>query len=110
MVTNARSALVVPSLRPWYLVRNSHNFMRDILRRKYKIYAPTFDCALRHIRLHGCVEFLRDGNPANFFYAAQCRCPVAIITRDNDSDQFTVPVLREGTQKNRDHVGPSPRL
>jgi len=82
--------------------------MRDILRRKYKIYTPAFDCALRHIRLHSCVKLLRDGNPAHFSYATQCRCPIAIIARDNDSDQFAVPVAGEGTQKNRNHVGPSP--
>ena len=75
-------------------MRNSHNFLGDILRGKNKIYTPACDCALRHIRLPGCVGLLRDGNPAHFFYAAQRRCPIAIIARDNHSDKFTVPVLR----------------
>ena len=89
-------------------MRNSYNFSSDILRGKNKIYTPACYGALRHIWLPGCVELLRDGNAPHFFYAAQRCRPITIIARDNDSDKFAVPVLRKGTQKNRNHVGPSP--
>ena len=59
------------------------------------------------MRLAGRVGLLRDGNAAHFFYAAQRRCPIAIIARDNDSDKFSAPVLGEGTQKDGNDVGPS---
>ena len=32
------------------------------------------------------------------------------IARDNDRDQFAVPVVSEGFQKNRDDIGPPTRL
>jgi hypothetical protein len=43
---------------------------------------------LGHIWLHGCVELLRDGDAADFFYAAQSCCTITIEARDNDSDKL----------------------
>ncbi len=75
-------------------VGNSHYFQSDILRGKNKIYTSACYGALRHIWLHGCVGLLGNRNGPHFFYAAQCCCPNVIITRDNNSDKFAVPVLR----------------
>ena len=91
-------------------VRNTDNFPRDILRRKNEIDTPAGDRALRHIRVLRRVEFLCNGNAANFFYAAERRGPVPVIAGNDDGDQLAAPVLRQGTQKNRNHIGPSPRL
>ena len=77
-------------------MRDAYNFLSDILRRKNKIYTPACYCARGHVWLPGRVELLRDGNASHFFYAAQRRCPITIITGDNDSDKFAVPVLRSG--------------
>ena len=49
-------------------------------------------------------------NTADLLDAAQRRRSVSIQTGDNDSDQFSVPVLHEGTQENRNHVRPSSGL
>ena len=90
--------------------RDSYNLPSDILGCKNKIYASACDCALRHIRLPGRVKPLCDGNAPYFLYGAQRRCSISIIARDNHSDKLAGPVLRQGTQKNRNHVGPSPGL
>jgi hypothetical protein len=60
--------------------------------------------------LSGRLGFLRDSHAANVSYFAKSGRPVAIITRDDDSDQLALPVLRQGSQKNRDDVRPSPRF
>jgi len=67
-----RPFLVFPSASMNRLshVRNSYNFLSDILGRKNEIDAPACYCALWHIRLPGCVELLRDGNAPHFLYAA----------------------------------------
>src|SRR5665213_2610820 len=80
-------------LHPRHRVRNFRNFSRDILRRKNKIDAPACYCAFGHIGLLRCVELLRNGNAPHFLYAAKRRGSVTIISRDNDSDKFTAPVL-----------------
>ena len=87
------------SLRLWGRVCNSHNLSSNILRRKNKIDTFAFDCALGRVRLPRCVELLGHGDAPNFFYASQTCCPIAIISGDNNSDQFAAPVLGEGTQK-----------
>ena len=74
-------------------MRNADNFLSDILRRKNKVYTSARYRASRHIWLPGCVELLRDGDAPHFLYAAQRRCPIAIIAGDNDSDEFAAPVL-----------------
>jgi len=63
-----------------------------------------------HIRLGGCLKLLRNGDAARFVYAAQRRRPVAVIAGDNDRDEFAVPVLGNGVQKNGDDVRSSPWL
>ena len=89
---------------------NPRNFLGDILGRKHKINASAGDRALRHIRLPGGIQFLRDGNATGLFDAAQRGSPIPIIARDNDRNQFAVPVVGEGSQKNRDDIGPPTRL
>ena len=42
-------------------------------------------------------------------YATVADC-LTLISRDNDSDKFTVPVLCQGSQENRNYVGPSTGL
>src|SRR6202011_6406835 len=91
-------------------VRNSYKFSGNMLGRKNKIYTSACYRALGHIWLHGCVELLRDSDAADFFYAAQSCCTINIEARDNDSDKFSVPVLRQGMQENCNHVGPALRL
>jgi hypothetical protein len=81
------------SRRLGFRVRNSYYFLSNFLRRKNKIYTPAGYCALGHIWLPGCFELLRDRNSPHFPYAAQRRCPIAIIARDNDSNDLAVPVL-----------------
>jgi hypothetical protein len=56
-------------------VRNSHNLFSDILRWKNKIYTPAFYCALRHIRLRGCLELLRDVMPPTSFMPHKAAAP-----------------------------------
>src|ERR1035437_10066035 len=48
--------------------------------------------------------------PPHLLDAAQRDCPIAIIAGDHDGDKLVVPVLGQGTQKDRNHVGPSSRL
>ena len=56
------------------------------------------------------IKPLRDGHAANVSYLAKSSRAVAIITRDDDGDQLAVPMLRQGTQKDRDDVRPPPRF
>ena len=60
--------------------------------------------------MSGRIELLRDGHAANVSYLAKSGRSVAIITRDDDGDQLAVPMLSQGTQKDRDDVRPSPRF
>jgi len=36
--------------------------------------------------------------------------PITIVAGDDHSDELAAPVVRQGTQEDRDHVGPSPGL
>src|SRR5674476_564828 len=49
--------------------RNSHKFLRDILRRKDEVHASARHGALRHVRLHGGLGLLRDGDAPHVLYA-----------------------------------------
>jgi len=48
--------------------------------------------------------------PPALFMPHSAAAPVAVIAGDNDSDEFAVPVLGNGAQKNGDDVRPSPWL
>jgi hypothetical protein len=73
-------------------VRDAYNFLRDFFRGQNKIDTPACYGTRRHIWRPGCAELLRDSNSAHLFYAAQRCGPIRIIPRDNDRDQFAVPV------------------
>ena len=64
------------------------------------------------LRSHCSGERLAEPGQTRAAFAIQGRsgCSITIIARDNDSDKLAAPVLRQGTQKNRNHVGPSSRL
>ena len=54
--------------------------------------------------------FLSDGDAPRFSYSAQRRCSIAVVTRDNYRDKFAAPVSCKGTEKDRNHVWPTPGL
>ena len=87
---------------------NSHNLLSDVLRRKNEIDAPACYGAPGHIRVGGSLRLLCNGDAPNFPYAAQRRCPVAIVAGDDDGDKFAVPMLRQRAKKDCDYVRPAP--
>ena len=72
-----------------------------------KIYKPTCDRTLRHVRLAGTVGLLRYGNASRFFDTAQRGRAIAVVSRNDHGDDFAVPMLSKGTQKNRNYVWPA---
>ena len=91
-------------------MRNPRYCTGDVLGRQDEIHKPAGDRALGHVRLPRCVGLLRNGDAANVLDSTERRCPIAVITGDNDSDQFAVPVLGQGTQKDCDDIRPPSRL
>ena len=50
-------------------VRDQPNLLRDFFGREDEVDAATFYCALRHIRLNGCIELLGNRDAPNIFDA-----------------------------------------
>lgn len=48
------------------LVRNSYNFVSNILRGEDEIYIPTCYCAPGHVWPSGRLKLMRDGNAPHF--------------------------------------------
>lgn len=50
-------------------VRDLPNLLRDFFGRENEVDAAAFYCALRHIRLNGCIELLSNRDAPNIFDA-----------------------------------------
>ena len=90
--------------------RDANQLLRDILWRQDKIDASTGDCALRHVWLASCIQFLRDGNASYLLNATQRRSVITVIARDDYGNKLSIPVPGQGPQENRDDVWTATRL
>ena len=63
---NGYQLSAILTVRP---VRDQPNLLRDFFGREDEVDAAAFYCALRHIRLTGCIELLGDRDAPNLFDA-----------------------------------------
>ena len=63
---NGYRLLTVSTVR---LVRDQPNPLRDFFGREDEVDAAAFYCAMRHIRLNGCIELLSNRDAPNIFDA-----------------------------------------
>ncbi len=92
------------------LVRDQPNLLRDFFGREDEVDAAAFYCALRHIRLNGSIELLCNRDTTNIFDGTKRGRPITIVSRNDDRDQLTGPVLGKRAQEDSDDIGPSPWL
>ena len=74
---------------------NPDNLSGDVFGRQNKIDTAANDGTRGHMRLARGVAFLRDGNSAQVFDAAQGIGAVAIVARDDNGDPFSIPVFSD---------------
>lgn len=76
-------------------MRDSHNFLSDSFWRQDKVDASAGNCAFRHVWLFRRIKSLGNGDAAYVLNATQCRSPVAVVARDNNSDKLAISVFSQ---------------